>query len=110
MEQQRSNLLSSSRLILQTAIETLSFTKINNDLDIIPCLERKNRERTTSVMIGLDLNVPPLDVESYRDAVASFVDSNKKIIIVGAGITGLYAAYTLECLGCTSYEILEARG
>lgn len=34
----------------------------------------------------------------------------KKIIIVGAGAAGLYAAYTLQCLGFENYEIVEASG
>ena len=34
---------------------------------------------------------------------------HKKILIIGGGSSGLFAAYTLQYLGITNYEILEAR-
>lgn len=60
--------------------------------------------------------VPAFDTSKWKGILEDWkkekADTNKdhKIIIVGAGAAGLYAAYTLQCLGFENYEILEASG
>lgn len=51
--------------------------------------------------------VPSFDAEACKRVLAEW-DEEKKILIVGGGAAGLYAAYTLEYLGFRNYQILEA--
>jgi len=51
------------------------------------------------------VRVPPLPDDATAKADAF---SGGKILIVGAGVAGVFAAYTLEYLGVKNYQVLEA--
>lgn len=54
--------------------------------------------------------VPPLpdDIDVKAQEFVNKNSTETSVLIVGAGVAGLFAAYTLEYLGVTNYEILEA--
>lgn len=53
-------------------------------------------------------SVSPI-AESVKEAAKNFKNDEKnKVLIIGAGSSGMFAAYTLQYLGIENYEILEA--
>jgi monoamine oxidase len=55
----------------------------------------------------VELVVPPLPLTANVTLTASG-NSTLDVLIIGAGTAGLFTAYTLEYLGVTNYQILEA--